>query len=298
MEFKKATKEQSKLRLALFAPSGGGKTYTSLRIATGLGGKIAFIDSERGSASKYADRFNFDVVDIERTTIEEYTKWIGEAEKMGYEVLIIDSLTHCWQSLLEEVDQLAKTRFNGNSFQAWSVGTPKQRKFVDAIQSFKGHVIATMRVKTEWNMIEDERGKKKPVRIGLTPEQGKGIEYEFDMLIEMNPEHYATVIKDRTGKFQDQIIEKPSEDFGKQLVAWLQDGVPPREKPVVPKQATKPEPTGTPKDVKPLINKRLSDCKDRKELTDIYKLYKPIIDADTELTATLKTVGAKYPVKK
>lgn len=64
------------------------------------------------------------------------------------------------------------------------------------------------------------------MRVGLAPEQGKGIEYEFDMLMEISPEHRVHVIKDRTGKFQDRIIETPGEDFGMEIMAWLNEGEP------------------------------------------------------------------------
>jgi len=224
--FKKATKKEAKLRLALFAPSGGGKTFTALRLATGLGKKIALIDSERKSASKYSDRFNFDVAELEVPTIKNYIEYIKGAEEAGYDVLIIDSLSHGWQSLLDEINIIAKAKYRGNTWSAWSEGTPIQKALINAILSFKGHVIATMRVKTEWITEKDERtGKSRPIRVGMTPEQGKGIEYEFDMLIEMNTDHYATVLKDRTGKYQDQTIEKPGEELGKELADWLSDGV-------------------------------------------------------------------------
>lgn len=221
--FKKAVKSQSKLRLALFGPSGSGKTYSALRIGTGLGNSIALIDSEKGSASKYADRFNFDVVELEEPTIENYIKFIEIAN--GYDVTIIDSLTHGWQELLEEIDMLARTKYSGNSWSAWSEGTPKQKKMIKALYSSSSHIIATMRSKTEWTLTKDEKsGKISPKRVGLTPEQGKGIEYEFDMLMEINTEHIATVIKDRTGKYQDAIIKKPDEQFGGDLRAWLNEG--------------------------------------------------------------------------
>ena len=147
LQFEKATKEKSKLRLALFGPSGAGKTFSALRIATGMGKKIALIDSESGSASKYADRFDFDVLDIGTKTIEVYIEAMKAAEAAGYEILIIDSLSHAWKELLAEVDKLANTRFKGNTFAAWSKGTPKQRTLVDAILSFDGHIIATIRSK-------------------------------------------------------------------------------------------------------------------------------------------------------
>lgn len=225
--FRKATKAEAKLRLAVFGPSGAGKTYTSLRIASGLGGQIGVLDSERGSASKYADRFDFMVCEPQRKTIDAYCGVIKDAADAGLDILVIDSLSHAWQELLEEIDQLAKAKYRGNTWSAWSDGTPKQRKLVDAILTYPGHVIATMRSKTEWAQEKDDRnGKTKPVRVGLAPEQGKGIEYEFDMLMELSVDHIANVIKDRTGRYQDVVIEKPGEDLGRELAAWLAEGVP------------------------------------------------------------------------
>ena len=239
MGFKKATKAAANLRAAIFGPSGAGKTFTSLRVATGLAGgsPIAVIDTERGSASKYADRFLFDVLELEDQTIDGYVAAIREAAKAGYKVLVIDSLSHGWQTLLEEVEKLAKAKYRGNTWSAWSEGTPHQRRLVQAILNYPGHVIATMRSKTEWTTV-DNNGKKTPQRVGLAPEQGKGVEYEFDLLVEISTEHIANVIKDRTGKFQDKLIDRPGEDFGQQLAAWLSDGLP---SPVAPA----PEPART-----------------------------------------------------
>lgn len=225
MGFQKAVKSKSKLRCALFGPSGAGKTYSALSIAKGIGGKVAVIDSERGSASKYADKFDFDVVELEKKSIDEYVQFIAEAGEAGYSVLIIDSLTHAWQDLLEEVEKLANAKYRGNTWSAWSEGTPKQRALVNAILSCPCHIMATMRSKTEWQTTQDDRGKSRPVRVGLAPEQGKGIEYEFDMLLELSTEHIANVIKDRTGMFQDKLLTKPGVEFGKELVEWLNTGV-------------------------------------------------------------------------
>lgn len=224
MQFKKADKKQSKLRCSIFGPSGSGKTFTSLRIANGFksatNGKIAFIDSERGSASKYADRFDFDVLELDRKTIADYIQGIKVASENGYNILILDSLSHAWQELIEDIDRLANVKYKGNTWRAWAEGTPKQRALIDAIINYPGHVIATIRSKTEWEVGED----KKVRRIGLSPEQGKGIEYEFDMLLEITVDHYATVIKDRTGKYQDKIIQMPDEKFGIELINWLNSG--------------------------------------------------------------------------
>ncbi|GHV78575.1 hypothetical protein AGMMS49944_03660 [Spirochaetia bacterium] len=219
--FHKAVKSQAKARIAMFGPSGSGKTYTSLSVATGLGDRIALMDSENRTAIKYADRFNFDVCELETKTVQEYVKNIKEAGEAGYDVLIIDSLTHAWQILNEEVQKIADTSFQGNFWAAWSKGTPMQRELVDAILNYPGHIIATMRSKTEW-----QTGAKKPTRVGLAPEQGKGIEYEFDILFEINTGHLASIIKDRTGKFQDKIIDRPDRKFGKDIADWLSEGAP------------------------------------------------------------------------
>jgi hypothetical protein len=232
--FRKATKAQAKLRAAVFGPSGGGKTMSTLRMARGMAGDgtVAVIDTERGSASKYSDRFDFDVLDLKDHTVQGYVEAIKSAH--GYDVLVIDSLSHGWQSLLEEVEKLAKAKYRGNTWSAWSEGTPLQKKLVNAILDFPGHVLATIRSKTEWTTVEDSRGKKAPQRIGMAPEQGKGIEYEFDLLLEISTEHIANVIKDRTGRFQDKLIDKPDEEFGRQLALWLADGEPVADSPPPP----------------------------------------------------------------
>ena len=239
--FQKATKKQAKLRAAFFGPSGAGKTYTALSTGEGMltdGQRMAAIDTERGSMSKYSDRFDFDVLELEDKSIAAYVTALKEAASHGYPVVIIDSLSHAWQQLLEEIDKLAKAKFRGNTWSAWSEGTPLQRQLIDAILSYPGHVIATMRSKTEWQTSQDGNGKSRPVRVGLAPEQGKGVEYEFDLLLEISTDHIANVIKDRTGKFQDQLIEKPGREFGKALAQWLSDGAPAPEKKADPTPPT------------------------------------------------------------
>lgn len=243
MGFVKADKSSSWLRLAMFGVAGGGKTMSALRMATGIGGPIAVIDSEFGSSKKYADRFTFDIWDLEgKCGIEDYINAIETAGKLGYKVLVIDSLSTVWGELVEEVNKLANAKYKGNTWSAWSEGTPRQKRLLRAILGFQGHIIATMRSNTEWVTTTNSNGRSAPQRVGTKPEQGKNIEYEFDMLIDISPDHIAHVLKDRTGKYQDAIIEKPDEAFGKALAEWLSEGVPmatvPEVKPVQTKPAT------------------------------------------------------------
>ena len=152
MQFQKATKKQSRLRLALIGPSGSGKTYTALILATALGNKVALIDTERGSASKYSDLFGFDVLELERFSPATYIEAIHAAEQAGYEVLVIDSLSHAWigrEGVLEIVDRETMRSQSKNAFsEGWRKASPEHNKMVDAIIQSSVHVIATMRAKT------------------------------------------------------------------------------------------------------------------------------------------------------
>lgn len=224
MGFKQASKSQSKARIALFGPSGSGKTYSALAIATGLaaGGRIGLIDSEFGRASNYSDRFSFATDQLKTAEVDEYLEKIEGAKAEGFPVLIIDSLTHGWHTLLQQVDE--KTN---NKFQGWGWGSPKQKELIRAIVGYPGHVVATIRAKTEWAVEANDRGKMVPRRVGLAPEQGKGIEYEFDILLEINADHIATVIKDNlTGTLQDKTFNKPSADLGAGIQKWLTENTP------------------------------------------------------------------------
>lgn len=227
MEFHKATKHASKLRLAFIGPAGSGKTYSALSVATALGGKVAVIDTERGSASKYADVFEFDVMELETFAPDMFVKAIHAAESAGYDIIIVDSLSHAWMGkggALEMVDDHAR-RERGNSFGAWRHVTPEHNAMVDALQS-KAHIIVTMRSKTEWVVEEDSKGKKVPRKIGLAPVQRDGLEYEFDVVGDLDQDNVYVVTKSRCSALAGKAIAKPGEQLAETLKAWL-DGAPP-----------------------------------------------------------------------
>ena len=245
MVFKRATKEQAKLRMGIIGPSGSGKTYTALITAKHLvpGGRVAVIDTERGSASKYADIFEFDVCELETFHPENYIKTIRAAEEAGYDVLVIDSLSHAWagkDGALELVDKAA-ARERGNSFAAWRHVTPLHNAMVDAMLACNLHLIVTMRSKTEWVVEKDERGKSVPRKIGLQPVQRGDLEYEFDLAADMDLDNNFIVSKTRCPALRGKVINLPNEEPAKTLRAWLSDGVPvvePEEPEAKPKKQT------------------------------------------------------------
>jgi len=223
MEFKRAVKTRQKLRLAIDGVSGSGKTRTALEIASGMGGRIALIDTEHGSASLYADLINFDTLDLESFQIEDYVNAINTAANAGYGILIIDSTSHAWDALNERVDRIADQRYKGSGFRAWGEGTALQRKFVEAMLTYPGHVIVTCRSKIEYSADKTEKGTTFK-KVGTAAVQRQGFEYEFTMAMTMDINHVGFVTKDRTGKFQDRFIEKPGKKMGEELIQWLSTG--------------------------------------------------------------------------
>lgn len=229
MKFAKALRKKAKLRLALTGPSGSGKTYGALEIAKGLGGKTAVIDTEKGSASLYSDRFNFDVLELDPPfTPERFIEAIGAAQGAGYDNLIIDSITHEWSGsggCLELLDGLAKAKYRGNTWSAWSEITPRHNAFLDAILRSDLHIIATMRSKTETAQVDKGNGKKGVDKLGMKSEQRDGVEYEFTTVLDLNHEtHTAMASKDRTGLFSNSEVTQLNESTGKKLMDWLNDG--------------------------------------------------------------------------
>lgn len=235
--FRTAVKEEAKLRLAIAGPSGSGKTFTALKVATHLanGGRIAVVDTEHGSASKYADLFDFDVVNYDPPFHpDRFTEAIHAAEDGGYDVVIIDSLSHAWNGtggLLEIVDNAAK-KFKGNSYMAWSEGTPIQNRLIEGIVGAEIHVIATMRSKQDYVLIE-RNGKQVPQKVGMAPIQRDGFEYEFDLFLEMDVENNAIVSKTRCPALTGAVIREPGAALADTLLEWLQGVKPPTEEELV-----------------------------------------------------------------
>lgn len=222
--FTKAERKKAKLKLNLNGPSGSGKTYSALTLASGLGKKIAVIDTENESASLYANEFGFDTLPLRPPyTPERYAGAINAAYHMGYDVLIIDSVTHEWTGTggcLEINDETAKTKFKGNTWSAWSVTTPRHRKFIDALLQTDMHIITTTRAKTE--TVQGEG--KKILKLGMKAEQRDGFEYELTIALDVvHDNHFVLPSKDRTKLF-DQNGEIITAETGQRILAWLNDG--------------------------------------------------------------------------
>lgn len=242
--FKKADRRKKKLRLALDGPAGSGKTLTALRLAMVLARheaekagrpgqtRVAVIDTENGSASIYQgdvyDGFpiEFDVIELSEFSPTRYSEITREAARLGYDVLIIDSLSHAWSGkggALELVDRAAD-KVKGNTFAGWKDITPLQTEMIETIIRSSCHVFVTMRTKTEWVLELNERGKQVPRKVGMAPVQRSGVEYEFDVVLDIDEDHIARVTKSRCSAIADKASSKPGAEFMGAVVSWLDHG--------------------------------------------------------------------------
>lgn len=281
MQFAKATKSQARLRLALQGPSGSGKTYSGLAVGSALaalaGSRLAVIDTERGSAAKYAghDGFDFDTLELaEDQSPRAYREAIEAAERAGYRVILIDSLSHAWAGrggALEQVDRAAGG--SGNSFAAWRKVTPEHNRLVDAILASSAHIIVTMRSKIEYVLEDDSRGKKTPRKVGMAPVMRDGIEYEFDLVGEIGLDHTLTVTKSRSAELADKFFDRPGHAFAERVWAWLRDGSEPAPAQTAAPAAQPQEPAAPEEHQKRLAPETPADVLTEAVVRDVLKTW-------------------------
>lgn len=232
-QVKKAKREKIYCKIALMAPSGGGKTYSSLRLATGMAkgieketGKKARIlmgNTEQKRGYYYANEFDYDIVDIDAPhNPEKYIEFIDFAVKEGYDILILDSSSHEWEGrggCLELHQQV------GGTYQAWGKVTPRHNKFIEAIADSPIHMIVTMRGKDQYEMTSDDRGKKTVQKLGVGAKQREGFEYEFTctFLIDQKTS-MAEAQKDNTHIFEHETATLLSEAYGERIIQWANSG--------------------------------------------------------------------------
>lgn len=219
--FKKATKQTVPLKLAITGVSGSGKTTGALRLTRGLvgpHGRIAFIDTENGSASLYSDKHDFDVLDLAPPFEDrKFTDAVNGAVKAGYDAVIIDSASHFWEGVLDFKSKLDAR--GGNSYTNWAQAGDKFKDVLHAVLQSPIHVICCLRSKSDYVIELNEKGKSAPRKVGLAPIMRDGIEYEFTAVLDLDMAHKAQASKDRTGLFADRISEI-TEATGEALNAW------------------------------------------------------------------------------
>jgi hypothetical protein len=223
MQLRKSERKKAKIKMALQGPSGSGKTYSSLLAGKGLTNgdftKVAIIDTESGSADLYSHLGDYNVLTLKPPfTPENYIKAIEVCEKAGIKVIILDSISHCWDELIDYHSKLP-----GNSFTSWNKVTPRQNAFISKILQSSAHIIATMRTKQDY-VLQQKNGKYVPEKVGLKAVQRDGVDFEFTLVFDIDIKNFASASKDRTGLFKDKPEFKINPSTGKKILDWCNSG--------------------------------------------------------------------------
>ncbi len=224
MQLRKSERKRAKIKMALQGSAGSGKTMSSLLLAKGLTNgnleKVAIIDTENGSANLYAHLGAYNVLALQAPfTPEKYIEAISVCEDAGMECIILDSISHCWDELLDFHSKLA-----GNSFTNWNKVTPRLNSFIQKMLQSNCHIIATMRTKQDY-VLNQKDGKYVPEKVGLKAVQRDGVDYEFTLVFDIDIKHNAVSSKDRTELFKNTIEFQISEDTGRRILDWCNEGV-------------------------------------------------------------------------
>ena len=223
MKLRQSERTQARIKLALQAPSGAGKTYSALLLAKGiLNGdfsKVAIIDTENGSADLYAHLGDYNVISLRPPfSPEKYIEAIDVCLKGGMEVIILDSISHAWEFLIEYHSSMP-----GNSFTNWGKITPRQNAFINKILQSDAHFITTMRTKQDY-VLNQKNGKFVPEKVGLKAVQRDGVDYEMTIVFDIDIKHFAKASKDRTGLFADKPEFIITEGVGRKIKDWCNSG--------------------------------------------------------------------------
>lgn len=217
--FRKAQATAIPIKMLIAGINGSGKTFTALNMAKPYG-KVAVIDAEFGSSQRYANEFSFDVMNLEDKTPDGYISAIDLAIESGYDVVILDSISPEWQSIIEIGDTM------GDGFSKWSKLTPMHNRFLRHLLNCPIPIIATVHLKTSYVVEMNEKGKNVPRRVGMEPVQRDGIYGIFDVVLEMDQYHVGHVIKTRFSGIDGQIIDRPTSELMEKLIEINSAGMP------------------------------------------------------------------------
>jgi nucleoside-triphosphatase THEP1 len=224
-----ATLTQARAKIALVGPTGAGKTYTALTLAQQLGPKVLVIDTENKSSIKYSRDFTFQVIGLTDYRLERYLAVLDFAAEQKVDVVVIDSLSHAWAGqggALEMAEQMGRAKYGGNTFAGWAEVTPLQNRLIETILNYPVHLIATMRMKMKYALVENDKGKKVPRKLGLDIVQRDTFEYEFDIIGQLDIDHNLLVTKTRCSALDGYVAHKPGSELGRIIRDWLTEGAP------------------------------------------------------------------------
>jgi hypothetical protein len=254
--FRDAVRENVWLLLGFAGGTGSGKTYSALRVASGVANGHTFvgIDTENGRMSYYADDFTFRVGEIFAPfRPEKYEQAIHAAVEhlasLGVpeqnRVVVVDSMSHEWYGdggCLDWHDELMGTDMSKN-LSAWIKPKRAHKQMVTALLQVRAHVVLCFRAEEKVESVKDEKTnrqvivKKKSLSglDGWIPIAEKNLPYEMTVS--------CLLMADRPGlplpiKLPEQLrpmvpLDRPlDEHVGRRLAEWAA-GAKPAARPAV-----------------------------------------------------------------
>lgn len=228
--FKKVEETKTALKVLAFGASGSGKTTFALTFP-----KIVAIDSEAGM-DFYKSNKNLKYI-LNTTSADELEEAMVEIEdelidEIG--TLVIDSETKIYEnqqhSALNLVEKRARKK--GQSVEDANISQRewgKIKMISKRMQSAKIK-LSSMGINvvsiSQMKEIKEKKGDQFVV-VGYAPDAGKGLEYDYDVVLRLFTEkdksgsevYKAEVLKDRTGTFKrGQVIENPNYGMWKEIV--------------------------------------------------------------------------------
>lgn len=329
ISFYPAVRENVGLLIGLAGGTGSGKTYTALRLASGIAGDkpFALIDTEARRALHYADKFNFHHAEMKPPfSPKSYAAAIWAADNAGYPVIVVDSMTHEWagEGGVLDMQEVELNRMAGADWKkreackmaAWIKPKMQHKAMVSKLLQVRAHVILCFRAEEKVEMIRDDKGKMQIVaKQTLTGLDGWVPVCEKNLPFELTVSFLLTAAKPGLPlpiKLPDQLralfpLDRPiDESSGKKIAAWALGGVPAARPPAPEPQHTDQPPVNSDTDrlekAAAWIIGKIASAPDRAALdrlcasnaTDIEKISELLPDRKIEIMNAVAAKAAEF----
>lgn len=241
--FRPGVRENVGLIVGLAGPSGAGKTFSAMRLASGIvgaGKRFAVIDTEARRALHYADRFAFDHAELRPPfKPDAYVEAIKAADSAGYVAIVVDSISHehageggvlDWHE--QELERMAGQDWAKRErvkMAAWIKPKMAHKAMVQRLLQVRAHLILCMRAEERVKIEKGEDGKQKIVPQGWQPVCGKDFPYELTVSLLLTPDKPGVPIPLKLQE-QHRVIfpdGKPiDEEAGRRLSVWANGSAP------------------------------------------------------------------------
>lgn len=238
--FHPAKREATPCMIGIVGPSGTGKTFSALRMATGMqrinGGDIGVIDTEGRRALHYADQFKFLHMQFDPPfSPQRYLEAIEFSVKQGIHTLVIDSMSHEWESEggVLEMAGMSPDKAGNVTFSSWIKPKAAHRKLINRMLQMPCSFILCFRAQEKLKIIP---GAKEPEHRGFQPITDEKMLYEMTVSFLLEPGangvpswHTDTEKAQRTlmklpmqfrGLFEGKSGVQLNEEIGQRIAEW------------------------------------------------------------------------------